>query len=63
MALAEGPYQRGRQRRESNGKEHRRPEGECQRSHPYPNGPRIEHEMTVLAEGLGDHQGRKESRR
>src|SRR5215208_1189452 len=59
--LAEGSYQRGRQRRESNGKEYRRPESECQPSHPYPNGPRIEHEMAVLAEGLCDHQGRKES--
>src|SRR5215211_227212 len=61
MGLAEGPYQRGRQRRESNGEEHRRPESECQRRHPYPNSPRVEHEMAVLAEGLCDHQSRKES--
>src|SRR5215210_5662217 len=61
MGLAEGPYKRGRQRRKSNSKEHRRPESECQRRHPYPNGPRVEHEMAVLAEGLRDHQGRKES--
>ena len=61
--LAEGPQKRGRQRREGNGKEHRRPEGERQRRHPHPEGPFVEHEVAVLPEGLGDHQGRKEGGR
>ena len=59
-SLAEGSSQRGADGGQGDCDQHRCPQRKREPGDRYPDGPLIEHQVTILAEGLCDHEGCKE---